>query len=144
VGIVCTKGRREQMWKHVINLVMIQWKCASNTKQQWNLTVKLKILNYAFIKEIVIYDGAYEFSMFGHAHFFLSLIVLCTHLRCYTTSDVYIVMYILCKTKQLKELMNQKRKNIIFSSIYVLTFFLAKKYFDMCFDSLIKLYTSHH
>jgi hypothetical protein len=32
--------------------------------------MKLKILNYAFIKEIVIYDGAYEFSMFAHALFF--------------------------------------------------------------------------
>jgi hypothetical protein len=37
VGIICTKGKKEQKWKHVMNLVMIQL-CASNIIQKWKLT----------------------------------------------------------------------------------------------------------
>jgi len=58
-----------------------------------------------------------SFLCLGMHIYFFSLIVVCIHLRCYT-SDVYIIIYVLCKTKQLKELVNQKRKNIIFSSMF--------------------------
>jgi hypothetical protein len=37
VKIICTKGKREQKWKHVMNLVMIQL-FAPNTIQKWKLT----------------------------------------------------------------------------------------------------------
>ncbi len=52
----------------------------------------------------------HEFSMFGHAHIFISFIVICTHLRCYITSDVHLMMCALCEKKQLKDLVNQNRK----------------------------------
>ncbi len=36
VRIICTKCKREPMWKHVMSLIMIQWKwCVLNTKQDW-------------------------------------------------------------------------------------------------------------
>jgi predicted NAD-dependent protein-ADP-ribosyltransferase YbiA (DUF1768 family) len=35
VGIICTKGKKEQKWKHVMNLVMIQLLCFKhNTKMK--------------------------------------------------------------------------------------------------------------
>jgi hypothetical protein len=40
VKIIFTKGKREKMWKRTMNLVMIQWTCVSNTKQEWRLTIK--------------------------------------------------------------------------------------------------------
>jgi hypothetical protein len=46
----------------------------------------------------VIFDGAwfvmsfFFFCLFRHAHIFLSFIVVCTHLRCYITIDVHLIM----------------------------------------------------
>jgi len=87
----------------------------------------------------------HEFSMFEHAHFFFSLIVVFNHLSCYTTSDVHFIMCALCEKKWLKELMDPKKKDVLFSSMFFLCFFFwLKKYFDMCFDNLINFYASHH
>jgi hypothetical protein len=44
VGVICIKGKREQMQKHIVNLVMIQWNCVLNKKQEWKLAIELKIL----------------------------------------------------------------------------------------------------
>jgi hypothetical protein len=73
VRIICTKCKKEKIWKHNISLAMIQWKHISNTKQEQRLTIKLKILklcfyhiNYHFWQSIF----CYEFSMFEHAQFF--------------------------------------------------------------------------
>jgi len=77
----------------------------------------------------MIYDGAFfvmRLSMFGHAHIFFSFIMVCTHLKCYITSDVHLIIYALCEKKWLKELEDKKRKDVIFSSIFFLRFFLAK------------------
>jgi hypothetical protein len=44
----------------------------------------------------MIYDGAFFVmrpSMFGHAHIFFSFIMVCTHLKCYITSDVHLIMW---------------------------------------------------
>jgi len=75
----------------------------------------------------------HEFSMFGHEHILLSFIVVCTHLRCYITSVVCLIMCALYENKQLKYLVNQKRKDVIFSSMFLISF-------DMCFHNLIKIY----
>jgi hypothetical protein len=57
-----------------------------------------------------------------------------THLKCYIASDVHLIMRALCETKQLKDFMNQKRKDIIFSSMFFLCiFFLAKNLFCYMF-----------
>jgi hypothetical protein len=40
--------------------------------------------------------------------------------------------------------MNQKKKDVIFSSMFFMDiFFWLKNYFNMCFDHLIKFYASH-
>jgi hypothetical protein len=39
-----------------------------------------------------------------------------------TLSDVHLIMCALCEKKQLKELMDQKRKNVLFSSIFFFCF----------------------
>jgi hypothetical protein len=59
------KGKVEQMWKWVMNLAMIQWECVSNTKKEWSLTIKLKILKLCF------YDVNCDFwwSMVYHEFF---------------------------------------------------------------------------
>jgi len=52
-------------------------------------------------------------------------------------------MCALCEKKWLKELMDQKKKDVLFFSMFFLCFFLGlKRYFDMCFDNLIKFYAS--
>jgi hypothetical protein len=58
--------------------------------------------------------------MFGHAHIFFSFIVACTHLKCYITNDVHLIMCALCEKKILKDLMNQKRKGVMISSMFFL------------------------
>jgi hypothetical protein len=91
-------------------------------------------------------DGIFfchEFLMFGHAHIFLFFIVVCIHLRCYTTSDVHLVKCVLYEKKQLKISLKQKMKVIIFSSMFFLCIFLVKIYFDVNFYNLIKIYASH-
>jgi len=62
-----TKGRREQMWKHVIKLAMIQWKCVSNTKQEWRLIIKLKMLEFCFYHV----DCDLWLNIFCHEFFFV-------------------------------------------------------------------------
>jgi len=55
-------------------------------------------------------------------------------------------MRALCEKKQLKDFMNQNKKDVIFFSMFVLCVFLfwLKIYFVMCFDNLIKIYVTHH
>jgi hypothetical protein len=79
-----TKGRREQMWKHVIKLIMIQWKCDSNTKQEWRLIIKLKMLEFCFYHvdcDLWLSIFCHEFFLFGHAHIFFTFIVACICLK---------------------------------------------------------------
>jgi hypothetical protein len=81
----------------------------------------------------------HEFSMFETCTFFFSFIIICTHLRCYITNDVDLVICALCEKEWLKTLMDQKRKDIWFSSMFFLCIFLVKNYFHMHFDHLIKI-----
>ncbi len=101
VRIICTKGKWKQMWKWVMNLAMIQWQCVSNTKKEWSLTIKLKILKLCFYHvncdfwwSMVCHEFFcfFIFFLFRHANLFLSFIVVCIHLRCYITSDVRLIM----------------------------------------------------
>jgi hypothetical protein len=32
VGVICIKGKKEQMWKHIMSLVMIQWNFVFETQ----------------------------------------------------------------------------------------------------------------
>jgi hypothetical protein len=76
--------------------------------------------------------------------YFFSFIMICTYLRCYTPSDVHLIMHALCEKKQLKELMDQKSEDVLFSSMFFPMFlkFWLQSYFDMWFDNLIKYITS--
>jgi hypothetical protein len=58
--------------------------------------------------------------MFGQARVFFSFIVACTCLKCYITNDVHLIMCASCEKKKLKDLMNHKRKGVIFSSLFFL------------------------
>jgi len=95
VEVIYTKGKKYQMWKHVMNLIMIQWKCVSNTKQEWKLTIKIKILEFCDFFNHINYGFWWDIFVmsFFHIHNFFSFIMVCTHLKCYTTSDVYIIMW---------------------------------------------------
>jgi hypothetical protein len=84
------------------------------------------------------------FLCLGMHVFFSFFIVIWTHLKCYTTSDVHLITFALCEKKRLKELVDKKMKNILFSSMLFLCFFFGLKLILMCFDELIKFYASHH
>jgi len=45
---------------------------------------------------------SWVFLMFRHAPIFFSFIVVCTHLRCYITSDVHLIMCALCEKNDWK------------------------------------------
>jgi hypothetical protein len=79
--------------------------------------------------------------MFGHAHFFA--IVVCIYLRCYITSNVHLIICALCEKQQLKDLINQKKKDVIFSSMFFLCIFLLVKYNLICI-LIILLKFIHH
>jgi hypothetical protein len=70
---------------------------------------------------------------------FKKLIMVCTHLRCYITSDVHLIMCALCEKKQLKDLLNQRKKKKNSQCFFLCIYFLIKKYFDMCFANLIEI-----
>jgi hypothetical protein len=89
VKIICTKDKRkgEQMEKHIMNLLTIQWKLyVSNTKQGWKFTIELGFKNYVELCFSHIYcdflwnNFCREFLMFGHAHIFFSFIM--TNVAC--------------------------------------------------------------
>ncbi len=66
-----------------------------------------------FIPYIVISNETFfliNFFIFGYT-FFFSFIVVCAHLRCYTTSDVQLIMLHYVKRKKLKKLVNQMKTN---------------------------------
>ncbi len=51
----------------------------------------------------------------------------------------------LCEKKWLKTLVDQKRKDVLFSSMFFIwVSFLLKKHFYLCFDNVIKFCVSHH
>jgi hypothetical protein len=103
--VICTKGEREKMRKHVS-------------------TIELKILELLFFMKFF----CHEFPMFRHVHSFFSFIVVFTHLRCYTISDFHLITCVLCEKKQLKKSVDQKEKIYDFpqcSSYFIL--FLLKK-----------------
>jgi hypothetical protein len=54
-------------------------------------------------------------------------------------------MYALGEKKQLKYLANQKKKDVIFSSMFFLcfVFWTEGKNSNVCFDNLIKIYAPH-
>jgi hypothetical protein len=62
--------------------------------------------------------------MFEHAHIFFPFIVVCTHLRCCITSDVHFIMCALCENNQLKDLVNEKRKDLVLSSMFFLYIYI--------------------
>jgi len=73
--------------------------------------------------------------------FFPLFIVVCIHLKCYT-SHIHLIMCALCENTWLTKLLDLKKKDVLFSSMF---FFLwLKFYFDVCLDHLIKFYASHH
>jgi hypothetical protein len=60
--------------------------------------------------------------MFGHAHIVLCFIVVCIQLGCYTTSDVHFIICALYEKKLVKEFVNQKRKNVPFSLMFLCSY----------------------
>jgi len=98
-------------------------------KKNWRFYIKLKILELCFYH--MDYDFwwnifCHDFSMFGHAHIFSSLVMVCTHLKCYT-NDVHFIKCILCEIKWLKKLVD-KACNIL---LHVLLFFFLL-FFKIC------------
>ncbi len=88
----------------------------------------------------------HEFYTFKHAHIFFSFIVVCIHLKCYTTNDVHFIIDALCEKRNLQKIVDQKKKDVLFFSIFFLCIFgfCLKTYFDICFDNLINIYVWHH
>jgi hypothetical protein len=88
-------------------------------------------------------DFCCEFSMFKHGHVFVSFIVICIQLKCCTTSDVHLIMCALCENKQLKELIDQKKKDVFFYSVFFLCFFVNSE-FILIHVLIIWLSFMHH
>jgi hypothetical protein len=68
------------------------------------------------------------FCMFGHAHIFLSFIGVCTHLRCYITIDVHLIMR---KEITQTNFALKNEKCIILLNVVPMFFFLLKNNFDV-------------
>jgi len=132
VIIICTKGKKEQMWKQVMSLAMIQWECVSNTKRM-KLDHKIKDIKIVFypckLWFLMEHSLPLGFSFwFRRAHIFLSFIVVCTHLRCYITRDVHLIMQKEI-TQRICVLKNEKC--IILLNVFPMYFFGLKNNFDV-------------
>jgi hypothetical protein len=80
-----------------------------------------------------------SFLYVGMHIFFL----LCIHLKCYTPSDVHLIRCALREKKWLKELMHQKRNEVLFSLMFFLCFLFWLFYFFICV-LIIWLSFMHH
>jgi hypothetical protein len=58
------------------------------------------------------------FLSLGMHIFLFSFIVVCIHLMCYTINYAHFIMCALCEKKQSKKLVDQKKKNVLFSSMF--------------------------
>jgi len=148
VGGIWTKHKKEQMWKHVMNLVTNKMKTCFKPKTRMKVIIELNILElcrivflssrlWFFMKRF-----CHEFLMFEHALF--SCIMVCIHLKCYPTSDVHFTTCALCLKKMIKKIMDPKSKDVLFFSIFLHFWFWLNNFFYICFDNLIKFYASYH
>jgi hypothetical protein len=90
------------------------------------------MLELCFHHVVVIFRGTFfviSFLYLGMHIICLSFVVVCIHIKCYITNDVHFIMCALCEKKWLKKLVDQKRKNVLFSSMFFYNFFLDKKLF---------------
>jgi hypothetical protein len=98
-------------------------------KTRMKVNIKLKISKLCNFYQVVcnlqwsIFCD--EFLNILACTYFFSLLVICIYLRCYTTNDFHLTL--LCKTKWLKKLMDQKNKDVLFFSMFFLSiYFLIK------------------
>ncbi len=85
----------------------------------------------------------HEFFMFKHAHCF-PFIMICNHLKWYTTNDVHFIMCALIMWKEtIERIMWTKIRKMYYFSQCSYAFFWVKNYFDifynlvMCIKSLL-------
>jgi hypothetical protein len=102
------------MWKHVMSLVTIQWKCVLNTKQESKLTIELKI-------RIVQYIENFDVT------FFLSWIAC---VWAWTKQVMFNSLCIHYVKVAIEKISGPKKESYSQCSCYVL-FFWLKKCFDM-------------
>jgi hypothetical protein len=115
------------MWKHIMFLPNDPTKimCFEH-KTRMKVDHKIKILKLCIIefftnKFVIFYETFLSQILYVWACMhFLFFIVACTRLKCYITNDVHFIMCALCEKKKLKDLVNQKRKDVIFSSMFFL------------------------
>jgi len=89
------KGQKDQMHKHVMSLVMIQWICVSNIEQEWRLTMELKILEFYKIVFLLC-----KLMWFLQGIFFMS--ILCFGMHILQKKWLHSIMCALCENKILK------------------------------------------
>jgi hypothetical protein len=107
------KGKREKMWKRVMSLVTIQWKCVLNTKQERKLTIELKIRIVQYIYRNFLWN------------LFLSWIVC---LWAWTKQVMFNSLCLHYVKVAIEKISGPKKESFPQCSCYVL-FFLAKKIF---------------
>jgi hypothetical protein len=140
VGVICIKGKREQMQKHIVNLVMIQWNCVLNKKQEWKLAIELKILKLCktcvFITYIIIFMEHFlsrVFYVWVCTYFFFFHCGLKSFKVLHNIRSLH-CMCIIWKLKTEKNNEPKKERCIILLNILVF-FLLGKKLFGCVFRS---------
>lgn len=118
--IVFAKGRRKQMWKHEMSLIMSQWNVCWTQNEIETWFHKIENIRIVFSHVIWNETFSHEFSMFDHTYIFFSFIVIYIHLRCYITIDVHLIVCVYVKQKTLKDLLDQF---FCQCSFYVLLFY---------------------
>jgi hypothetical protein len=98
-------------------------------KTRMKVKIKFKILKYCNFYQVncnlwwnIFCD---EFLNIWACKYFFSLLVICIYLRCYTTNGFHLTL--LCKTKWLKNLIDQKNKDVLFFSMLFLCIYLLIK-----------------
>jgi hypothetical protein len=150
VGATSTKGKIEQMWKHVMNLVVIQWKMCFNTKQEWRLTIKLKILElcrivflscrlWFLIKTFFVMSFlSLAFTYFLLFHCVLHSLKVLHNKWC---SDHYVcIMW----KQTIEKFSGPERKDVLFSSMFFLCIFLFAQQIIFICVLIIWLNFMHH
>jgi hypothetical protein len=102
-------------------------------KTRMKVDYRIKNINFfIFIISIVILLWSIFHSEFFYVWactFFFSFIVICIHLKCYTTSDVQFIMW-------KEKLVNQKRKDVLFD-VFLMYFLFWLIFFLIIWSSFV-------
>jgi hypothetical protein len=142
---VC-KGQKGKKLKACNDSMKICFKHQTRMKVGHKIKNIIIVYSCIFIISIVIFEGAFFSCIFyvsACTYLKKSFIVVCTHLKCYSTNDIHLIMCALCEIVFWKNNKLKKETCTICLNVFLCIFSFNKKLILICV-LLIWLSFVHH